>query len=93
MDRVGQTPGHVLCWFGPHLPGHVSPQGVEGQGGGDRSTRPVGHVAWPIDHQLAPNRLLQVSGAPPRPYKYPNGGNEDIYHILEILLAKLSFLV
>jgi hypothetical protein len=42
---------------------------------------------------LVPNRLLQVSGAPHGPINTPNGGNENTQHILEISLAKLSFLV
>jgi hypothetical protein len=52
MDRVGQTQveraqrptGHVLSWFGPQLQGHVSTQGVEGQGGGESRWRPL-HLA------------------------------------------------
>jgi hypothetical protein len=43
---------------------------VENVGGGC-STRSASHVAWPTGHPLAPNRLLQVGGGPPRPYKYP----------------------
>jgi hypothetical protein len=49
----------------------MSTRGVEGQGGGGHSTRLDGHVAWPIGHHLAPNRLLHVGGALPWPYKYP----------------------
>jgi hypothetical protein len=43
---------------------------------GGRSTLLVGHMAWPADHHLAPNRLLQVDGANPQLYKYPYSGNE-----------------
>jgi hypothetical protein len=39
--------------------------------GGGRSTQLAGHVAWPAGHHLVPNRLVQVSGDRPRPYKYP----------------------
>jgi hypothetical protein len=53
----------------------VSRRGVEGQGGGESrgggNTKPAGHVSWPVGHHFTPNRLLQVSGAPPQPYKYP----------------------
>jgi hypothetical protein len=38
---------------------------------GGRSTQPADHVAWLASHHMVPNRLLQVSGAPPLPYKYP----------------------
>jgi hypothetical protein len=39
-------------------------------------------------------RLSQVGGAPTWPYKYPPiGESRDTHHILEIPLAKLSFLV
>jgi hypothetical protein len=37
---------------------------------GSRSTRPASHVTWPLGCHLATNRLLQVGGAPPGPYKY-----------------------
>jgi hypothetical protein len=62
---------------------------------GGRSTRPVGHVGWAAGHHLAPNRLLQVGGAPPWPYKFPPTVEmrRHTHHILEIPLAKLSFLV
>jgi hypothetical protein len=31
----------------------------------------VGCSTRPASHHLAPNRLVQVCGAPPQPYKYP----------------------
>jgi hypothetical protein len=61
----GQPAGHVLCWFGPRLRGHVSIRGVEGHGGGESRWMSL----HPAGHHLAPNRLLQVGGAPPQPYK------------------------
>jgi hypothetical protein len=45
--------------------------------GGCHSTQPTDHVAWPTGHNLAPNRLLQVGGAPHDPINTPYGGNED----------------
>jgi hypothetical protein len=63
--------------------------------GGGRTHWPASHVAWPPGHHLVSYHLDQVGGAPPRPYKYhpPTGGNQNTHHILEIPLAKLSFLV
>jgi hypothetical protein len=46
------------------------PESVEKVDGG-RSTRPIGHTAWPPDHHLALNWLIQIGGDPIRPYKYP----------------------
>jgi hypothetical protein len=41
--------------------------------GGGHSTRAAGH-------HVVSNRLLQVSGSPPQPYKYPPyGGNEKTH--------------
>jgi hypothetical protein len=93
---VGQTPwpaDQVSCRFGPQLRGHVPTGGVEGQGGGGRSTQPAGEVAWLAGHHLVPNRLLRVGGAPPRTYKYPPTVEMRRHQISEIPLAKLSFLV
>jgi hypothetical protein len=53
----------VLSWFVPWLCGHVSTREEEGQDGGSRSTRLAG----------------QVGGAPPQPYKYPFGGNQNTH--------------
>jgi hypothetical protein len=53
-----------------------------------------GQTHWPPGHHLLCYHLSQVGGATPQPYKYPpNGGNQNIHHILEIPLARLSFLV
>jgi hypothetical protein len=61
--------------------------------GGHQTHWPAGRMAWP-GHNLVSYRLGQVSGAPPRPYKYPpTGGNQNTHHILDIPLAKLLFLV
>jgi hypothetical protein len=62
--------------------------------GGDLSTRPADHVAWPAGRHLVSYRFGQVGGAPPQPYKYPvTIGNQSRHHILKIPLAKLPFLV
>jgi hypothetical protein len=62
--------------------------------GGGQTHWPTGHVAWPPGHHLVSYRLGQDGGACPRPYKYaPTHGNQETQHILEIPLAKLSFLV
>jgi hypothetical protein len=54
---------------------------------GGLSTRPAGI-------HLVSYLLRQVSGAPPRPYKYPpTSENQNTHHILEIPLAELPFLV
>jgi hypothetical protein len=61
---------------------------------GGRTHWPSGHVAWPPGHHLVSYHLGQVGGAPPQPDKYPPiDGNQSTHHILEIPLAKLSFLV
>jgi hypothetical protein len=41
IEKAQGPVGHVLCWFGLQLPGHVSIQGVEGQGGGESWWRPL----------------------------------------------------
>jgi hypothetical protein len=51
--------------------GHLSTREEEGQGSENRSTRPDGHVARPAGCHMVSYQLGQVSGAPPRPYKYP----------------------
>jgi hypothetical protein len=62
--------------------------------GGGRTHWLASHMAWLPNHHLVSYHLSQVGGAPPRPYKYPpSGGNQNTHHILEILIAKLSFLV
>jgi hypothetical protein len=62
--------------------------------GGGRTTWLAGHVARPTGHHLASYRLNQVSNPSLDPYKYPStDGNLNTHHILEIPLAKLSFLV
>jgi hypothetical protein len=54
----------------------MSTQEVEGQGVGERQWRksvdvaPLDRPATWLGFHLAPNQLLQVSGAPPWPYKY-----------------------
>jgi hypothetical protein len=53
-----------------------------------------GRTTWLADHHLASYRLNQVGNPSLNPYKYPSiGGNQSTHHILDILLAKLSFLV
>jgi hypothetical protein len=84
VDQVGQTPGRVGPGAGPTPwpagrglrrfdPSHGCHESTRGDGrvGGDRSSRPVGHVAWPPSLHLAPNRPLQVGGGPIHRYKYP----------------------
>jgi hypothetical protein len=71
---AGPTPwpaSHVLSQFSLRLHGHVSTREEEGQGRGNRSTRPAGHVARSDCHHLPSYRLIQVGGTPPRPYKCP----------------------
>jgi hypothetical protein len=54
-----------------------------------------GQTQWPAGH-LVSYCLSQVDGAPPWPYKYPptdESRHTHTHHILEILLAKLPFLV
>jgi hypothetical protein len=69
---------HVLCQFGPWLRGHVSTQGVEGQGGVESQWRsrhpagqPLGLAGWPPlgAKLMSPSRWNPPP--PPRPYKYP----------------------
>jgi hypothetical protein len=61
---------------------------------GGLSTRQADCMAWPVGRHLVNYRLDQVGGALPHPYKYPpTGENENTHHILEIPVAKLSFLV
>jgi hypothetical protein len=61
---------------------------------GGRATWPAGHVARPADHHLASYRLNQVGNPSLDPYKCPStDGNQNTHHILEIPLAKLSFLI
>jgi hypothetical protein len=62
---------------------------------GGCSTRLADHMAWPAGQHLAPNHPLQVSGGPIHSYKYPLTVKVDTHthHILDIPLAKLSFLV
>jgi hypothetical protein len=75
LGRVGLGAGwpvdQGLRRFDPKLGCHACPQGGEAQVGGSHYTRPATHVAWPPGHHLVPNRLLQVSGGPIHPYKYP----------------------
>jgi hypothetical protein len=78
---AGPTPwpiGQGLRQFDSSLGCHTSTRGGEARVmekvGGGRSTRSVGHVAWPPDHHLVPNRPLQVGGGPIHPYKYPPYG-------------------
>jgi hypothetical protein len=73
----GPTPwpvGHGLRRFAQNLGvtrlhKEEKPESVE-KVGGRHSTRSAGHMAWPPDHHLAPNRLLQVGGGPIHSYKY-----------------------
>jgi hypothetical protein len=61
--------------------------------GAGRTTWLTGHVARPVGHHLMSYRLNQVSNPSLDPYKYPStGGNKNTHHILQIPLAKLSFL-
>jgi hypothetical protein len=69
----------------------------EDQGSGESRCRPNHmadrHVARPVGHHLMSYRLNQVSNPSLDPYKYPStGGNKNTHHILQIPLAKLSFL-
>jgi hypothetical protein len=60
-----------------------------------------GHEGWPGDHVAMPAgrhfmsyHLSQEGGAPPWPINTPpTGESRHTHHILEIPLAKLSFLV
>jgi hypothetical protein len=62
--------------------------------GGGQTTWPARHVARSAGHNLVSYWLNQVSNLSLDPYKYPStGGNQNTHHILEILLAKLPFLV
>jgi hypothetical protein len=55
-----------------------------------------GRSTWPTGHHLVPNRLLQVGGAPPWPYKYHpmvemrGHTHTHTHHILEIPLVLLQ---
>jgi hypothetical protein len=52
------------------------------------------HVARPTGHHLVSYQLNQVGNPSSDPYKDPStNGNQNTHHILEIPLAKLSFLV
>jgi hypothetical protein len=62
--------------------------------GGGQTTWSAGRVARPIGHHFVSYRLNQVGNHSLDPHKYPStGGNQNTHHILEIPLAKLSFLV
>jgi hypothetical protein len=62
--------------------------------GGGRTTWLIDHMARPASHHLASYRLNQVGNPSMDPYKYPStSGNQKTHHILEIPLAKLSFLM
>jgi hypothetical protein len=62
--------------------------------GGDRTHWPADHVARLAGRHLVSYCLVQVGGARPWPYKYPpTDGSRHTHQILEIPLAKLSFLV
>jgi hypothetical protein len=55
---------------------------------------PTGHIARLADHYFASYQFNQVSNHSLDPYKYHStGGNQNTHHILEIPLAKLTFLV
>jgi hypothetical protein len=54
----------------------------------------AGHMARPAGHHLVSYCLGQVGGAPTCPYKYPpTSESRHTHHILDIPLARLSFLV
>jgi hypothetical protein len=60
---------------------------------GGRTTWSSGHVARLAGHHLVSYRLNQVGNPSLDLYKYPSTGeNQNTHHILEIPLAKLSFL-
>jgi hypothetical protein len=106
MDQVGPDPrlsgpkgwptvptpwstGQGLRRFHPKLGCHAPTRGGEARVDGGRSTRSAGH-------HLAPKQPLQVDRGPIHSYKYPPHGESrhtHTHHILEIPLAKLSFLV
>jgi hypothetical protein len=63
--------------------------------GGGRTHWSADHVARSAGYHLMSYCLGQVGGVPPWPYEYPLSVKVDthIHHILEIPLAKVSFLV
>jgi hypothetical protein len=64
--------------------------------GGGQTHWPADHVARLASRHLVSYHLGQVVGAPPSLYKYSPTGESRHTHthdILEILLAKLSFVV
>jgi hypothetical protein len=62
--------------------------------GGGQTHWPASHMARPDGRHMVSYRLGQEGGALPWPYKYPPAGeSRHPHHILEIPLAKLSFLV
>jgi hypothetical protein len=62
--------------------------------GGVRTHWLAGHVVRLAGRHLVSYHLGQLSGAPSWPYKYsPAGKSWHTHYILEIPLAKLSFLV
>jgi hypothetical protein len=94
---AGLTPwpaNQALRWFGLGLDGHITtlvqkeyPR-LEVGGGHEKSS--AGHVARPPARHLVSYHLSQVSGAPPRPSKYPPTVEMRRHHIMEIPLAKLG---
>jgi hypothetical protein len=101
----GRPADQILCRFGRGfvhtcLQKKGKAKAVE-KVGGSQITWSVSHVARPTDHvvRLAGNHLMsyqlnQVGNPSLDSYKYPStGGNKNTYHILEIPLVKIPFLV